>query len=43
MGGKIPLSAIPTEAKSIELSVEIQIDGGLKKKSGKRTVIIKDS
>lgn len=43
MEGKAPLSIIPQAAKTIDLSVEIQLDGGIKKSSGKRTVAIIDS
>ena len=43
MGGKTPLSPISLEAKTIEASVEIQLDGDIKRSSGKRTIIIIDA
>jgi hypothetical protein len=43
MGGKIPLETIPQDAKTIDLDIEIQLDGGIRKSSGKRTVTIIDT
>ena len=41
--GKAPLTPISKQAKSIEVSVEIELDGEVKKSSGKRTVAIADA
>jgi len=43
LGGKVPLSPISQQAKTIEVSVEIQLDGEIKKGSGKRTIAINDA
>lgn len=41
--GTTPLSPISQQAKSITVSMEIELDGGLIKSSGKRTISIIDS
>ena len=43
MEGETPLSSIPQGSQKADVLVEIELDGMVKRKSGKRTLTITDS